>query len=165
MAFRHILAHGLFFAAVVNAYLFLVMVLLSPRVWGYTDFPQAVKDKVPPQTKREWTLAALIAGPWILFVLAFPLFSAYSLKAALGGRIPFWTAFLDLAVLWLLTALVDLVILDWLVVSRLTPRFVIIPGSEKADYRDLSEHYRGHAKGLGLIVLASLAAAAVVSFL
>ena len=165
MSFGHFLTHGLFFAAAANAYLFLVMVLLSPRVWGYADYPRAVKDKVPPQTKMEKTLAALITGPWVLFVLAFPLFSAYSLKSELGGRIPFGTAFLDLAVPWLLVALVDLVILDWLVVSRLTPRFVIIPGSEKADYRDLSEHYRGHVRAFGLIALASLAAAAVVSLL
>ena len=40
----------------------------------------------------------------------------------------------------------DLFFLDWLIVSKITPKFVIIPGSEAEDYKDFSHHYKGHAK-------------------
>ena len=53
MIVEHLITHGLIFALVANGYLFLVMLLTSPRVWGYNDYPQVIKNKVPPQTKRE----------------------------------------------------------------------------------------------------------------
>lgn len=39
MVVRHLITHGLFFAVIFNGYLLLVMALTSPRVWGYTDYP------------------------------------------------------------------------------------------------------------------------------
>jgi hypothetical protein len=163
MVMRHVLVHSLLFAAVANAYLFLVMISTSPRVWGYADYPEAITNKVPPQTRREKRLALLVGLPWFVFILGFPLLSAYSLKSGLGRQISFWTALLNVASMVLLATLVDLVVLDWLVISKMTPRFVIIPGSEKADYRDFSRHYRAHAKAIPLLGLVSLAIAAIVS--
>jgi len=163
MVMRHVLAHGLIFAFIANAYLFLVMISTTPRVWGYTDYPLAIKNKVPPQTRREKRKALLIGLPWFIFILGFPLFSTYSLKSKLGNEISFWTAFFSLAVMVLLATLGDLVVLDWLVVSKITPRFVIIPGSEKADYRDFSHHYKAHVKAAVALVLVSLAMAAIIS--
>jgi hypothetical protein len=163
MILTHVITHGLLFAVVTNAYLFLVMISTSPRVWGYTDYPEAIKNKVPAQTKREKLLALLIGSPWFIFVLGFPAFSTYALKSKLGNEIPFWTAFLSVFVMVLLATLGDLVVLDWLVVSKITPRFVIIPGSEKADYKDFSHHCKAHAKAAVALVLVSLAMAAIVS--
>jgi len=164
MVIRHVLTHGLIFAVIANAYLFLVMISTTPRVWGYTDYPLAIKNKVPPQTRREKRKALLIGLPWFTFVLGFPLFSVYSLKSKLGNEISFWTAFFNVAVMVLLATLLDLVILDWLLVSKITPPFVIIPGSEKADYKDFSDHYKAHAKAAVALVLISFAIAAIVSY-
>ena len=63
MIFPHLIRHGLFYASVVTGYLFLIMITTSPRVWSYTDYPKAIKKKVPPQTKREKLLAAIVALP------------------------------------------------------------------------------------------------------
>jgi hypothetical protein len=93
----------------------------------------------------------------------FPYSRPNSLKSKLGNEISFWTAFFSLAVMVLLATLGDLVVLDWLVVSKITPRFVIIPGSEKADYRDFSHHYKAHVKAAVALVLVSLAMAAIIS--
>ena len=89
MVVTHLIAHGLFFAVIFNGYLFLIMVLTSPRVWGYADYPEVVKQKVPPQTRREKLLATVIGLPWIIFVVGFPIFSTYALKSKLGAEIPF----------------------------------------------------------------------------
>ena len=94
MVIAHLITHGLFYAVIMNGYLFLLMITTSPRVWGYTDYSKEIKDKVPPQTKREKLLATIVALPWLLFVLGFPILSTYLLKSKLGNEIPFWIAFL-----------------------------------------------------------------------
>jgi hypothetical protein len=59
----------------------------------------------------------------------------------------------------------DLVILDWLIVSRITPKFVIIPGSEKEDYKDFSHHYKSHAKAEIVLIPVCLVTGAIVTFI
>ena len=165
MLFNHIVTHGLFYAVIVNGYLFILMITMSPRVWGYRDYPEVVKKKVPPQTKKEKALAAIVGLPWFIFVLGFPVVSTYMLKSNLGGEISFFEAFLNIFVLFSLATVGDLVILDWLIISKITPSFVIIPGSEQRDYKDFSHHFKGHAKSAFLFVPLSLIIAAVVLFL
>jgi len=165
MVINHLLTHGLFFGIVSTVYLFLVMRIFPARVWGYADYSEAIKRKVPPQTKKEKTAAAVIGVPWFLFVLAFPVFSTIALKVKLGGEIPLLAAFLNLLALFVFATIGDLVILDWLIVSRITPKFVIIPGSSRDDYRDFSHHYIGHAKAVVIIVPVFLLIAAAIKFL
>ncbi len=162
MGFDHVLVHSFIYAATINLYLFIMMVTSSPRVWGYTDYPQRIKDKVPPQTKREKTAAALYGIPWIIFTLGFPIWSTLQLESKFAEEQPFWMGFLNLLAMTLLASLIDLVVLDWLVVSRITPDFVIIPGTEKADYKDFSHHYTGHIRALGWIIVFSLLLAGII---
>ena len=163
MVLRQMMMHGLTFALVANGYLLLMMVTMSPRIWGYVDYPEAVRAKVPPQTKQEKVAGAMVGLPWILFVLGFPVFSTFALKAMLGGEIPFLVAFVNPLVLLQLFNLSEVLILDWLIVSRITPSFVIIPGSTAEDYKDMSHHYRGHVRASAVLVLLSLIIGAVVS--
>ena len=165
MIAKYIFTQGLLYSVIVNAYLFLFMISTSPRVWGYNDYPDEVKNKVPPQTKKEKSLAALIGVPWIIFSIGFPIFSTYTLKASLGHEIPFLIAFFNMAVLLMLVNLGDLVILDWLIVSKITPKFVIIPGSAEKDYKDFSHHYKGHVKATIIMMLLSMIMAAVISYI
>ena len=162
MVLTHLVAHGLFYAIIVTGYLFLLMVSTSPRVWGYSDYSELIKAKVPPQTKKEKRLAIIVGLPWIIFTFGFPIYSTLILKSKLGGEIPFWTAFLNVFVLVCLAVLGDLVILDWLIVSTITPEFVIIPGTEKADYKDFSHHYKGHARAAVPLVLLCIIFAGIV---
>lgn len=162
MIINYVITQGLFYAVIVNAYLFLIMITLSPRIWGYSDYPEEVKNKVAPPTRREKLMGGLVGLPWFVFVLSFPIFSTYVLKAKLGNEISFWIAFIHLTTMMMLTNLGDLVILDWLIVSTITPKFVIIPGSEEGDYKDFSHHYRGHAKATIIMILLSLILAGII---
>lgn len=164
MVASHLLLHGLFFALVVNGYLFVLMLATSPRVWGYADYPPAIKRKVLPQTRNEKLLATIVGLPWLLFVLGFPIFSTYELKAKLGNEISLGMAFLNLLVLTLLATLGDLLVLDWLVISKITPKFVIIAGTDEKDYKDFSHHFKGHAKAGVVQILLCLIIAGVVSY-
>jgi hypothetical protein len=165
MIISHLLTHGLLYMITATGYLFIFMRTTSPRVWGYTDYPEAIKKKVAPQTKKEKLLAIIVGVPWLLFVLGFPIVSTYLLKAKLGNEIPFWVAFLNLFLLILLFTIGDLLILDWLVISKLTPKFVIIPGTAEEDYKNFSHHYKGHAKAAIIQILLCLIIAGIVSYL
>ena len=162
MVLTHVVAHSLFFTAIVNGSLLLMMVTTSPRVWGYSDYSDAIKAKVPPQTQKEKRFAMIIGLPWMIFTLGFPIFSTYVLKSKLSGEIPFWTAFLNVFALVFLATLGDLIILDWLIVNTITPKFVIIPGTEKADYQDFSHHYKAHARSAFVLILLSIIFAGIV---
>lgn len=165
MILDHIISHSLFYAIVVTGYLFLMMITISPRVWGYNDYPQAIKDKVPPQTKNEKRLAIFVSLPWFIFSLGFPIYSTLILKSALSNEFSVGTAFLNLFVLFLMASIGDLVILDWLIVSKITPQFVIIPGTEKEDYKDLAHHFKGHLKATMIMIPVLLIIAAILNYL
>jgi hypothetical protein len=83
----------------------------------------------------------------------------------LGGEIPFWMAFLNVFVLLLLAVLGDLVILDWLIVSKITPEFVIIPGTEEADYKNFSHHYKAHLRAVVPLFLVCIVLAGILWYL
>ena len=87
------LIHGLIYGAVTTGYLLLFMVTTSPRIWGYANYPRAVKDKVPPRSRNEKIQGAVIGLPWIIFVLGFPVYSTLALKAEMGGPWLFRTPF------------------------------------------------------------------------
>ncbi len=161
----HGIRHGLIFGTISTLYLFSIMRTFSPRVWGYNDYSDRIKRKVPAQTRKEKSLATAISLPWLIFVLTFPIFSTLSLKSSLGGEIPILTAFLNLTILFIFMTIGDLVVLDWLIVSRITPAFVIIPGSTREDYRDFSHHYKAHAKAAAVILLIYFLIAGLISLL
>jgi hypothetical protein len=165
MVTAHILTNSLFFGVAVTAYLLAVMVGMSPRVWGYADYPEAIKAKVPAQTAAEKRLALIVGVPYFIFTLGFPLYSTLVLKSKLGGEISIWIAWLNLVALFAAATLGDLVILDWLIVSRITPGFVIIPGTSREDYKDFSHHFRAHARAAVALCLLALVLAAGVSYL
>lgn len=157
-----LLVDALIYSGVLIGYLLLVMVVLNPRVWGYHDYPDVVREMVPPQTSREKLLAVLVGLPWVAIALAFPIRSALSLKASLGGEIPFLLAFVCPLVLLQVANLLEVVLLDWLVVSRITPSFVIISGTAREHYRDMSHHYRSHVRAsLAMVVLSAVIGAVV----
>jgi hypothetical protein len=161
MVLSHIVTHGLFYAAAFNGYLLLMMVTTNPRVWGYADYSDEIKAKIPPQTKEEKRKAIVWGIPMMIFAIGFPIYSTYLLKSKLDDELSFWIAFINLLTMVFLAYLVDLVILDWLIVSKITPKFVIISGTEEADYKDFSHHYRAQLRAAPLLVLLCLVIAGI----
>jgi len=138
------MSNGLFYTAIGAGYLLMFMVTFNPRIWDYQDYPEKIKETIPPHTRREKVIAGLVGMPWLFFILAYPLVSTAFLETELGGEIPFEIAFFNMFFMVLLLFLVDLVILDWLIISKITPKFVIIDGTTPEDYKDFSHHYKDH---------------------
>lgn len=157
------LLHGLIYGGGITGYILLLMVATSPRVWGYQDYPERVKEKVPPQTRRERTLAGVLGIPFLLFSFVFPVYSVLELKAQTGGGISIMDAFVHLLILMASVTFGDLVLLDWFIISKITPGFVVIPGSEAEDYKDFSHHYRGHLRAAVIMVIVSALIATIIN--
>jgi hypothetical protein len=120
------------------------MVTFNPRIWGYQDYPERIKEKIPPQTRRERAIAGLVSIPFFIFILGYPIITTSLLETNLGGEINFEVAFFNIIFMVIFFFLADLVILDWLIISKITPKFVIIDGTTPEDYKDFTHHYRGH---------------------
>lgn len=140
------------------------MVTTSPRIWGYKDYPEKVKEKVPPQTRRERILAGILGIPFLIFAFTFPVYSVLALKTQLGGIVPFLDAFIHLMILFAFITFGDLVLLDWLLISKITPSFVVIPGSEAEDYKDFSHHFRSHLRAAVIMVIVNAVIAMLLKF-
>ena len=165
MFLNYSIVQGVLFAIIFNGYLFLLMVSFNPRVWGYQDYSEEIKAKVQPQTRQERQTAILISISFFLLIFGLPVYSLLTLKSQLGGKLPFITAFSHLLILFIMGTFSDLVILDWLIVSKITPKFVIIPGTQEEDYKDFSHHYKGHALAAIPIILICVIVAAIISYL
>ncbi|MHA1969653.1 MAG: hypothetical protein ACW964_17875 [Candidatus Hodarchaeales archaeon] len=165
MVLEIIVFNGLFYTTISAGYLLIFMVTFNPRIWGYQDYPERIKEKVSPQTRRERSIGGLVGMPWLLFILAYPLFSTAFLETELGGEIPFEIAFFNMFFMVFLFFLVDLVVLDWLIISKITPKFVIIDGTTPEDYKNFSHHYKGHLiASIPLILICVLFSAIIVIF-
>lgn len=165
MSLEKIIFNGLFYTIISAGYLFIFMVTCNPRIWGYQDYPDRIKEKVSPQTRKERGIAGLVSLPWFLFLLAYPLISTTVLERELDGELPFELAFLNIFFMVFMFFLVDLVILDWLIISKITPKFVIIDGTTAEDYKDFSHHYKGHLIAFfPLIFLCALLALFIVIY-
>jgi hypothetical protein len=165
MVFEQIVVNSFIYTAIGAGYLLIFMVTFNPRIWGYQDYPERIKENVHPQTRRERVIAGLVGLPWFIFILAYPLISTRSLKKALGGELAFGIAFSNMFFMIFLFFLVDLVILDWLIISKITPKFVIIDGTKPEDYKDFSHHYKGHLIASLPLTLICVICSAIFAFL
>ena len=162
-ALRHIVIDGGILSLVIGA---LVMGSLwyNPRLW-LQDYPKAVKEKVPPQTKQEKQQQRLIAAPFLLLMLGGPLVSILMVKAANGGAITFSIAYLTAWGMLQFFNLFDAVVLDYLILTVMKPKFAVIPGSTVEDYLDggLAFQLKNYLKGIVITTVLALPIAFVAS--
>jgi len=165
MVFEEIVLNSLFYTTIGAGYLLMIMITFNPRIWGYQDYPEKIKEKVPPQTRRERVIAGVVSLPWFVFIFAYPVISTAYLESELGGEMTFEIAFFNMFFMVFMFFLVDLVILDWLIISKITPKFVIITGTTSEDYKDFSHHYKGHLIAtIPLMLMCVILSAIIVYF-
>jgi hypothetical protein len=164
MDLGRLLLDGAIYALTASLYL-LLMLRVNPRLF-LQDYPQEIRESVPPKTEAEKRQALLLGIPFMLLLLAGPLLSTLALDRRLGGAAPFLTLFLNAAAVAFAFNLVDWLVLDWLIFCTWTPRFLVIPGTEgMAAYRDYAYHTRGFFIGTGFSLAAALGVAGIVTLL
>jgi len=102
----------------------------------------------------------ILGIPFFIMDLGFPIISTIILKADYGGTIDFLSAFFNIFGIFMFMNIADLFILDWLIVGTITPKFVIIPGTEHMKDKEYKEfrisHGKAHIWGILFMGLLSL---------
>lgn len=155
-----ILIHGTIYSLCLAVAL-LLMILANPRLM-LQDYPKSIRQSVQPKTKREKLGTFTWGLPFILTILFYPfllgLYYAQLYNLGFGGIMAFvWgvTMFFNLF---------DLLIIDWLIVCLITPKFVIIPGTEgNKGYKDYQFHFIGFLKGIIITFTMSLVISGLIS--
>jgi hypothetical protein len=164
--FWPIVTHAALFGILLSAVLFplvLGLTWLNPEIM-LNDYPPDIRAKhgsMSPRSKRQRLPIALIV---VTLFLGLIVASFHGLPTGADGDLDFLEAALHLFVLFTVFNTLDWLILDWLIVVTLCPRFIILPGTEGlAGYKDYGFHLRGYMIGMAITIVTSLLIAGVVA--
>lgn len=156
-----ILIHGAVLSIPASLVL-MAAVYFNPR-FARQDLPKDIQDATPPLSKKEKLQALAFAIPFFALVILVSFFSGFTLEAPAGGQVPFLVLFLHIFGVIFVFSLFDLLILDCLIYCTITPKFVIIPGTEGlAGYKDYGHQARAHMRGAALQGVLALLLAGLV---
>ena len=132
----------------------------NPR-YMMQDYPPEITAGIPPQTTEEKRAGMRYGLPFLLFLMGFPL--VFGLVNKFTNGVGFIESWLAISALMLSFNLVDLVILDWMIFCWLTPRFMVLPGTEgHLGYKNYFFHFVGFLKGLIFVLIGSLVVTGLV---
>jgi hypothetical protein len=140
-------------ASLLLSVLIFVMGRINPRLM-LRSYPKDVQAAVPPQTPTEKRQTLYWGLPFWLCLLGFPIAAALTVHAASQSALDI---FLSAAGVVFLFNLVDWLILDWLIVCTITPKFMVLPGTEgMVGYKNYGMHFRGFLIGTVLAAVIGL---------
>lgn len=146
---------------VVGGFFLLAWGMTRNSIWMSRGFPPALKAAIRPLTGPEKRKAVVWGAPLLALMLLVPVaYMGYAAVALNQGFLQnWWEGFLILFSF----NVVDLVVIDWLVICFLTPKFLVAPGTEgHPGYKDYGFHFRAALKGTVLVAVMSLVMAALV---
>lgn len=168
MALWPLILHAAGWGVVLSAVLFplvLGLTRLNPEIM-LKDYPPDVQAQHGPMSARARRLRLPVGLAVTALLVALIVWSFQAVRAGAGGDLSFRDAFWHLFVMFNTFNLLDLVVLDWLIVVRLRPRFLILPGTAGLPgYADYAFHFKGFLIGVVISSLSSLLAAAAVAAL
>ena len=159
-----VLVHALWAGLGLSVYLgisFFGLILLNPEIW-LGDYPPDIQAAWGPQSPharaQKWAFSIPIFGLMFAFIIV----ATVQVFQLGGGSVGFLDVFLHTFVMLSVFNVLDLLILDWLIFVRFTPKFAVLPGTEGFEgYDDYRFHFNAFLKGTAGILVASLLAAAI----
>ena len=156
------LGDGLVLSIIASLFIWITL-RLNPRIW-LQDYPKDIQARVPPKTAKEKRLSLILGIPFLILLAAAPFISTLILKYRGDGDTSFLLLWANAFGVAFTFNVIDWLVLDWLMFCTISPRFIVIPGTEgMAGYKDYFFHFRGFLVGSVLSVVAGLAIASVVS--
>ena len=157
--FQRIVIDGLIISLIASVWLMFIM-WVNPRIFLH-DYPAGIQAKVSPKTKQEKQLSYWLGIPFILILIMGPLLSTFANEELVGAN--FWMLWLFAAGLIFIFNLIDWLVLDWLFFCTITPKIMVIPGSEgMQEYKDYRFHFIGFLKGMVFTIVGGLLIAGIV---
>ncbi len=148
-----LIIHLLIYNLVISILLY-ASLAYNPRMWMHRMPPEVVQ-KVPPRTPAEKRQLYFFAIPFLLILVIYPI--AYVLQQPSAG---FLDRFLIFSLFFAGFAVWDTLVLDLLIFCKLTPGFVVIPGTTCKDYANMKYHLVSGAKGIVMSIVFSVILAA-----
>lgn len=163
-----IVTNALTFGVVLSATLFtmiLVLAKVNPEI-ALRDYPPDIQAKYGPMSDRSKRLRLPVGILFLVVILAVLAASFSPILGTIDGPIPFLPAFIHFFVIFSLFNVLDWLVLDWLIVVTLRPKFIVLPGTEgTAGYEDYAFHLRGFLIGIPITLAGSLLLAGLVTIL
>ena len=163
-----IISHALTYGVILSGVLFtltLGLVWINPEIM-LNDYPPDIQAKYGPMSDRSKRQRIPVAIFFVVVLVGIVVQSFMGVDTYVGDDIPFLAAFVHLFVMFSIFNLLDWLILDWLIVVTIRPRFMILPGTEGLPgYADYGFHFRGFLIGSAITFFTSLLIAGVVAAL
>jgi hypothetical protein len=140
-----------------------IIVGLFPQL-GLSLLPKEVQNKctLPPLTKKKKIIAYIlytVFGLVFIAYLFYMIFAAYKEEA-----VSYWIIFLHYFIVINIVHLFDVVILDWWIISKVTPKILyrIFPGTENSQgYKKFGFNIKEHVKNFIGTVIGGIALAGI----
>jgi hypothetical protein len=143
--------------SLVGSTYLLVLLRFNLRIF-LGHFPKEIQEIVPPKSEKERRVSILLGA-----LIGVPFASALLWRTATLGSHSFRELFAYAFGVLFIFNLVDLVILDWLIVCWVKPRWVILPGTEHiAIPNPYFHHFKEFLMGTVGLGIVGLAIAALV---
>jgi hypothetical protein len=157
-----LLADGALMSAVVGS-LVVGSLRYNAEMW-LQDYPPDIKAKFGPMSERAKRQQRLFVVPFFVSFFGILLYSTRKAKALNGGTLTFGAAFAHCFLLCQLFVLFDTFVIDWALIGKLQPEWVVLSGTEgMAGYSDfgytIRETYLRPRSWLGVIVISLIIAA------
>lgn len=129
----------------------LLITRINPR-YVMQDYPKEIIKDVPEKTREEKRGSLLFGLPFLLILIVYPLvFGIFSAR-----EFGFSERWARIFILMFSFNAVDFLILDWLLFCTLTPKFMVLPGTEgHPGYKNYVFHFYGFLKGTVITATAS----------
>lgn len=152
MLFNRVLIDGVIFS-IVFGILTTIMMIINPR-YELHGYPSDIKKIVPPKTKKEQREFKLIGIPIMTLLAVYLIYTTVQEYSKIQAN--YFNLFLHCFIVIVICSIFDLLVMDWLIFCTITPRFIVIPGSEgDPAYKDYKFHFIGFPRGLiGCAILA-----------
>ena len=156
---------SMFWSGILWSALWMVAIAMALQWFPFLlehDYPpeeRAVANlKAPTVTEKRYGLLFAVLSMLLLFALLF-LFGFWAYQ---GETVPFWQLFLYLWGICMCWNIVDLVVVDWILICRLSCPYFMLPGTSS----DVgTKHYRFHFNGFLKGIITMSVVAVIVSVL
>lgn len=154
------LAAGLVWSLLWMIYIYIIVVKFPHEMLH--DYPDDIRQasKLPEQTTAHKKAAKMFSsvGGLVLFGVLI-LFGVLYFR---GGEVPFTKVLLYIFIAAMTWNVADLLIMDWLIICLITPKWVVIEGTEGCKgYKDYMYHLRGFFIGCVYMVIIAVIFAAM----
>jgi hypothetical protein len=135
---------------------------VNPRIM-LQDYPPEIQKAVPPKTDREKKLMIPFAILIFLVMFGYPSIIGWTYRPVDPS---FQYFFFVVWSMMLIFNLFDLIVLDWIVFCSITPRFIVIEGTEgNTGYKNYKFHFPGFLKGIAITLLIAVSVAGFLTLL